>query len=59
MWTKKDTLNMTLATAATFAVTVAMFLPRIVNATNDKAPAVVLSPVLHVGDCESHRQSLR
>src|SRR5437763_1689192 len=56
MWTRKDTVSMALAAVATFGATVAMFLPRVVNATAEQSNDVVLSPVLTIGGCEVRAQ---
>ena len=58
MWTRKDAVSMTLAAVATFGVTVALFLPRVVNATNAQDQAKVLSPVLHIGQGDECRAAL-
>lgn len=57
MWNKKDFIAASLAATAAFGLTLAAFLPRVATATDSPKTHAVLSPVLHVSNCDIQAQS--
>ena len=57
MWTRKDILTVVLAATATFGLALVTLLPRVASATQEEKTTTVLSPVLHVGECDVQAQA--